>query len=73
MVFIYGVMGKNTKEIDKIIKCMEWEKQNGRMEENMLESISRIRNTDLARLNGRTEKSILDIGKMANKVAKEFL
>ena len=44
MEYIYGWMGRNMKGVDKIIKCMEWDKQYGQMEENTAESILRIKN-----------------------------
>ena len=33
--YIYGQMGEYTKEIGKIIQCMEMENINGKMEEYM--------------------------------------
>ena len=73
MEYIYGWMGRNMKGVDKIIKCMEWDKQYGQMEENTAESILRIKNKVMGHLNGRMGKNILVIGFKENKMEREFM
>lgn len=58
MEFICERMKRNTKGVDKIIKCMEWDRLFGRMEGNIVGNILRIRNKVMALLNGRMGKNI---------------
>ena len=57
MEFIYEVMEKNTKVVDKIIKCMEWDRLYGLMEENIVANTMKIKNKVMEHLNGGTEKN----------------
>ena len=71
--FTYDKMGKNIKDIGQIIRCMEWEKLNGQMEENILVSILKIRNKAKELLNGKMEKSMWVSGKVVNNMEKVYL
>lgn len=66
MVSMCGVMVDSTKETGSIIKCMERDSTNGKMEECILGNISMIKSMDLGHIRGLTDANTQDNGQTAN-------
>ncbi len=73
MVYIYGQMKGDMKDIGLGIKCMEKEKLPGLMVNLILEIMKKIRNMVKVCLNGLMVESILGLGKMGSNMEKEFI
>ena len=69
--FILGSMEEPMKVLGKIIICMAKEFTLGVMEENMMESITWIRNTDMESTIGLMGDDMKDIGEMESNMVKE--
>lgn len=71
--YTHGLMVELIKVNGKIIKWMESENSFGLMEENIMEIILRISNTDLVNLNGLMAENTKAAGKMENRMVRVFM
>ena len=73
LAFIVGMMEGSMKGYGRIIKCLGWGVQYGRMERNIMGSMLMIKRKAKARLNGRMGRNMLEIGFKGNNMEKAFL
>mmetsp|Transcript_19148 Transcript_19148/g.2611 ORF Transcript_19148/g.2611 Transcript_19148/m.2611 type:complete len:103 (-) Transcript_19148:233-541(-) len=70
--YINGLMAENTKEIGKIIKCMDTVYSHGPMKEvkNMKETTLKIKEKDMENFTGPTAEFTVVYGEMVNNMVK---
>lgn len=71
--FTHGLMDVNTRENGVIIRCMVKAPLLGLMAESMLESMQMTKNTAMENSFGQILAATKEIGKMGNKMVKEFI